>query len=277
MAIVIETEDGAVCTLPSELALDDHELSIETPGAEMPRRHGALRFDAWKQVQPRRLTVSGSIKGINKADADRLAAELNARLMGSGVLKLYRTAGSDQFIYCEAREIRYNPHRGHFGASLFTLSITLEALDPWFYMVQQQGVLRLTSASGEQWTVNHPGTDREQPTVVHIANRWSGTLINPRLECLTTGSVLLYTGSIAADQVLVVDTERRKAALFDYTGVLLGGAEEPVGNNVWNSLNPGWQAKGFRLAPGENTIAYTDDAASNHQARIYLEFRPRSW
>lgn len=275
MAIVIETEDGAIYTLPPELALDEHELSIETPGVEIPRRHGAIRFDSWREAQPRRLTVSGSIKGLDKAEADNLTEALNTQLMG-GVLKLYRSADSDQFIYCEARDIRHNPNRGHYGASLYTVSITLEALDPWFYLATQQGVLRLTATSGESWTVNHPGTDRKQPTIIHIAPA-SGTLVNPRLECIETGAVLLYTGSITTDQVLVVDTERRKATLYDYSGVLLGGAEDPAESNAWGVVNSGWHAKGFRLLPGDNTVAYTDDVTSSHQARVYIEFRPRSW
>lgn len=276
MAIVIETEAGEIHRLPESLALDDHEISIDTPGASIPRRHGEWRFDAFKQAQPRRLTASGSIKGIDRAEAERIGADLRAKLAGAGVLKLRRTQDSDQWVFCELTDMRHNYHRGHFRASLFTLSVTFEALDPWWYMARR-GVTHETAASGEQWEVEHPGTYQEQPVMVRIMPL-TGTLVNPRLECAETGSVLLYTGLIDSGQSLVADTERRTARLCTAGDMVpLFGVTEDVASNVWRQTNTGWQAQGFRLVPGINTITYTDDAASSRQALITIEFDPRSW
>lgn len=276
MAIVIETEAGEIHRLPESLALDDHEISIDTPGASIPRRHGEWRFDAFKQAQPRRLTAGGSIKGIDKAEAERIGADLRAKLAGAGVLKLRRTQDSDQWIFCEPTDMRHNYHRGTFRASLFTLNITFEALDPWWYMARR-GVTHETTASGEQWEVEHPGTYQEQPVMVRIMPL-TGTLVNPRLECAETGSVLLYTGAIEDGQSLVVDTERRTASLYAAGDMVpLFGVAEDVASNVWRKTNTGWQAQGFRLVPGVNTITYTDGATSSHQARVAIEFDPRSW
>ena len=276
MAIVIETEYGAIYTLPEALVLDDHEISIETPGASIPRRHGEWRFDRFKQVQPRRLTASGSIKGIDKTEAERIGADLRAKLAGAGVLKLRRTQESDQWIFCEPTDLRHHYHRGHFRASLFTLSVTFEALDPWWYMARR-GATHETGASGEQWTVEHPGTDREQPVMVRIVPL-AGTLVNPHLECTEAGSTLLYTGLIESGQSLVADTERQMACLCTAGDMVpLFGVTEDAASNVWRQTNTGWQAQGFRLVPGINTITYTDDAASSHHARITIEFDPRSW
>jgi hypothetical protein len=185
VAIVIETEVGEIHRLPEELTLDDHEISIETPGVAIPRRHGEWRFDRFKQAQPRRLTASGSIKGIDKAEAERIGADLRAKLAGAGVLKLRRTQDSDQWIFCEPTDMRHNYHRGTFRASLFTLSVTFEALDPWWYMARR-GATHEIATSGDQWEVEHPGTYQEQPVMVRIMPL-AGTLVNPRLECAETG------------------------------------------------------------------------------------------
>ncbi len=277
MAIIVVTEDGAIYTLPEALALDDHEISIETPGIDIPRRHGSMRFDRHKAAQPRKLTASGHVYGIDKADAERIGAELRSALAGAGVLKLKRTTDSDHYIYCEARDIRSDYNRGHYGASLLTLSVTFEALDPWWYLAWQ-GALRVTAASGEVWTYSHAGTDRAQPTVVHITPaEGAGALVNPRLVCTQTGDALQFTGTIEADQVLVADCQAKVAKLYDYADILLESTEAPAETNVWSSMNTTWQVHGLRLLPGDNTLTYTDDEISSHLARVYIEHQPRSW
>lgn len=271
MAIVVVTEDGAIHALPEALALDDHDIGVETPGVDIPRRHGSMRFDRHKAVQPRKLTASGHIHGIGKADAERIGAELRSTLAGAGVLKLKRTADSDYYVYCEARDIRSDYNRGHFGASMLTLSVTFEAIDPWWY-TDWQGVLKLVSGFGEQWTVSHPGSGQNQPVIVHVVPT-TAAITNTYLTCLESGSTLHCTSAIGLEQVLTADSVKRTAVIRDYNNILLGGAEAPIETNVWAGMNTGWQSQGFTLVPGDNTITWMGSGA----AKIYVEFTPRSW
>lgn len=276
MALVIEREDGMVYALPEELAIDDGELGLDYPGLEIPRRHGRWVFDAFRSARPREIRVSGTIRGLTSEDADALWAELTSQVLGGGRLRLRRSVDSGSYIVCEPRQLDRDYHRGRFMGSLFTVRITLEAIDSWWYAVDQVGVVRTTAASGEMWTVSHPGTDRRQPITVRVSPA-SGTLVNPTVEILETGTVAAFTGTITADQVLVVDGAARKAWLEDWAGALLDPTGGLTITNATGGMGTAFQASGLVVRPGTNTVRYTDDAASSHAARVCVEFRPRSW
>lgn len=276
MALVVEREDGTVYTLPEELAIDDGELGLDYPGLEIPRRHGRWVFDQFRTARPREIRVSGTIRGLSPEDADVLWAEITSALLGGGALRLKRSENAGWYIVCEPRQLDRDYHRGRFMGSLFTVRIAFEAFDPWWYAVDQVGVVRITASSGETWTVSHPGTDRKQPVMVRITPV-SGTLVNPAIEIVETGTVAAFVGSVAADQVLVVDGAARKAWLEDWMGAYLGVDGGPVVTNVTGSMGVAFQAGGLFVRPGNNTFRYSDDASSSHAARVYVEFRPRSW
>lgn len=276
MSILIEREDGMTFTLPPAFALDEGSLSLEIPGAEIPERHGAWPFDSLRRAEPRQLRASATIKGISRDDADRLAEDLYAKLLGGGVLRLRRSASSWLWIACEVAEVHHRYHRGIFGGSVFTAEVTFEALDPWWYAAQATGVLHETARSGEEWLVTHMGTDGNQPTVVRIYPA-EGTLVNPVLTSVAKGDVAKFTGQIGADQVLVLNSFARKAWLEDWSGAYLDPTGGPAVTNVTAAMGVEFQARGLRLLPGEHTLRYEDDPASSHKARVLVEFRPRSW
>lgn len=283
MGIVIEREDGMEYTLPDALALDGAELAIETPGMEIPRRHGQWKFDKERSAAPRELRLSGTFRQVDRNAADAFANQLTSILFGGGELKLRRRPTSPLYIRCTPRSIEWDHRRGYFGGAAFSLNLVFEAQDPWWYDVTGVSALRVTGASGEEWTVNHPGTDQRQPVLVRIS-AVSGILVNPTVAiaavpggaAFATGS---YTGTVDTNHVLVIDGLTRKAWLEDWTGALLGGADSgPVAvQNVTNSMGAQFQAEGLFLRAGANTLRYTDDAASSHQARVCAEFVPRSW
>ncbi len=274
MAVIVETEYGEMYHLPDSIALDDHSLSVDIPGTDVIGKHGEWKFDKYKKVQPRKLNLSGTMKGIDRQEAEGLAARLRAILVGSGILKLRRDFNSEQFIYCETRDIRHNYHRGRFGASVFTINATLEALDPFWYLPKIAKTWDIEN-QGDQIEIDHPGTvDSEQPIIRIMAK---DKLIDPCLTNLTSGIVLCYHGEIEAGKTLELNGNNLKAGtskldkMIPLFGVVDGGKPDPV------NMGAEWFINGFPIMIGENILIYTDDEESTGKAIITIEFDPRNW
>lgn len=263
MRIEIATESGEVIWLPEALAFDEEELSLEVPAQELPGLDGALEYGELARMRQRLFTLTGLLEAASAQEADALAEQLRAALVGGGLLKIRRYDQADRYIRARAVGVRRDYHRGYFGGRVFALEVRLLANDPWWYATTEQSVLKSVSVPGTIWQVTQPGTARLQQVRLEITCRAgsTGNLVNPQVENLDTGDVASWNGSIAPGQTLVLDGEERTATL---------GA-----SNVFSGTGEAWRAVGFRLRPGVNNLRFTDDPTSNHAADIRLVWRPR--
>ena len=113
------------------------------------------------------------------------------------------------------------------------------------------------------WAVSNSPATREvtlnstAPTPLLITLEANDSLINPSI---TDGTrTITYDGILPTGTVLQLDTKRRQAYIddTDVTPYVLGDFPQ--------------------LHPSENTLTYTDDPASTHDASIILQYHERWW
>lgn len=262
MRVEIASESGEVIWLPEALAFDEEALSLEVPAQALPGIDGALEYGELARMGPRLVTLTGLLEAASVPEADALAEQLRAALVGGGLLRIRRYEQSDRYLQARAVSVRRDYHRGHFSGRVFALEVRLLANDPWWYATTEQDVVQAVSAAGTTWQVTQPGTARLQQVRLEIAcpAGATGSLVSPQIENLDTGDVATWRGSIVPGQTLVLDGAQRTATL---------GAD-----NVFAGTDEVWRAVGFRLRPGANNLRFLDDPASNHAADIRLVWRP---
>ncbi len=280
---------GVPFLLPEELALDDSRLSVDLPGVVIPGRHGRRPYGMDRRLEPRSVTASGSILGLNPQDAENLAEIIRGQLLGRGELWLRRFQGSGRFLRVQTQEVSHDYHRGHFQGSMFTLNIRFQADAPFWYADAYQSVEQVIAASPTSWTLNQPGTSELQDPVIRIFcdAAAAGPLINPSLTNTTTGRTVAVTGSVQPGQALVIRSHPMVAYVGAVTldqiltiwGVLsamdYADAEPAAAANVLGSMSPAWLVDGWTIQPGDNQIQYSDDATSSHQGAVQIGWRPR--
>ena len=229
MRMTLTTQGGEVIYLPEEIALDDSALNVDIPGLVIPERHGRRSIPHLKRLEPRTLRASGTIKECTPEEADKLASHLRGQLVGRGKLKLRRNATDDRYIEVECTNITHNYHRGHFGGSLFTLTMTFQADDPFWYQSELSEIhdtIELTPPITLR-TITNNGNAPVYPII------WiPGPFTNPKLTNYTTGQTLQFTGTIPEEGYLILDGHGRTAIVIggnvDHSGVARSGAETSI-------------------------------------------------
>lgn len=279
MRVKLINSKGEMYLLPIGMAVQGYPVAINLPGVEIPGRPGRIIDRDLISMEVRDVFVNGTIEGLDKDDADRLREEIAKFVNHNNPLKLYRYENSNRYITVYLRDFNHAYHVGRFGGRLFTLNISFEAADPFFYADILQKVLKSITASGTTWQVNQPGTVDKQQPVIFITVR-TGALVNPKLtmddysvECAELITTSLY-----------LDSEKRIALLtngnLDYYLQKMGQAggnpvAPTVETNVINSISGSWLHNGFPLSPGNNEVTYTDDTTSDHQADVCFIWRPQ--
>lgn len=280
MRVKLVNCNGEEYLLPEEMSVQGYPDSTTLPGIEIAGRPGKIIDRPLTRMESREILVGGTIAGIDKDEADKIREEIAAFINRSNPLRLYRHETADRYITAYKRNMNHAYHVGHYGGRLFTLSITLEATDPFFYAENVQNVLQSVSNSGAVWTVNQPGTVDKQQPIIFIKAR-SGVLVNPKL---TMGEYSIDCQESVYNN-LVLNCEQRIAILTDGNldyylqkwGIKQDGS--PISptyeTNVINNILGNWILYGFPLDSGDNQITYTDDVASSHNADISIVWRPQ--
>lgn len=261
MQITLSYTDGSSITLPPEFALDDWNVSTQRASVRLPGRVGPVPAGR-AYAKPRQLRLSATYEGLSQSDAEQLDRTYRSYLVGRGPIKLKRYSEADRYIVVRCTRVASDPHRGHFGGRVATLSYDLEAADPFWYATALEQHVRQCAAVYDCWTITNPGGLRFQQAKVTFTARTNG-VINPSLHNGNGGALVRYTGTLNAGQSVVLDGDTRTAII---------GA-----SNVLPSVNGAWQADGFWLMPGDNPLTYQDDAASSHACTCTIEWRPAWW
>lgn len=208
---------GERVLLPPELALDDFELGVDIPGVEVPGRHGRRQYRHLRRVEPRTIRASGTIKGIDKNEADELADIYRGVLLGSSDMWLKRYEGADKHIKVSCTRINHNYHRGRFSGSLFTMSIVFDADDPFWYTSAYVEVTESVTFTPPvtMLAVINKGTVYTNPMIWITGTSAGVNTKNPKLTNYTTGIRVQYIGELAAGHQLILNTEDRLAIRMD--------------------------------------------------------------
>ncbi len=145
------------------------------------------------------------------------------------------------------REIRRDALAGSFA-------LMLEARDPFEESESLTSVSWPIEVSGAAKVFSSFGNVFAVPSITLVA---SGTVIAPSFSDSTRS--MTYLGELADAQALVFDAGAGR--------VVLDG----------NDVTP--YTEGFfpRIAPGDTTLTYTDDAESSHTAAVTVAYRDRWW
>lgn len=280
--ITLDSGRGETILLPEEFGLEPEEIPYHTASVEIPGRPGEYEYRSARRLGVRTLRASAILEGATRDQADTLADDLRARLIG-GPLWIRREAGAERFIVATCASVSTDPHRGYHERRLRTVTAQFTALRP-YWRGNVQVASRSVTASPTTWTVIQPGTAPIQVPVVRITA--TEQVVNPALEHAGTGARLWFRGVLLAGQSLVARAEPNLA----YRGLVslatvqsLWGvtyaedeAAEPVSGAepVIHQMGAEWLDDGFWLVPGENAITYRDDAASSHRAVVEITWRP---
>ena len=111
--------------------------------------------------------------------------------------------------------------------------------DPFFYSTTKAVDLRTVSSGTLSWTLNNSGTAPATSATITL----TGPLESPKLECLNTGVLLQYQGTIGLGESVIIETR-------DFTC-------EKDGINMISAIRHGGDAYWLILDSGDNTMKLT--------------------
>lgn len=247
MQVKVINSLGEVMMLPEELSLQGWPMEADLPGTEIEGRHGQVIDTSMIRLKPRDISVTGTLQGLSKDDADRIREMVAGFVYRANPLKLYRHELSERYMLVHAESIDHSYITGRYGGRLFNLNIGFRAAEPFLLGADQS--VTITTASAD---VNNPGTAPVGPMVT-IA----GAITNPVITNVTTGQTLGLAMAIGTGESVIVDCERFRTTK--------GGV------SVVSALGDAFLTGGFRLAPGVNTITVAGTGTKN----VKIEWTPR--
>lgn len=99
-------------------------------------------------------------------------------------------------------------------------------------------------ASPKTFTITNPGTAEDRSMIISL----TGPLTNPRVDNLTNGTWVSFTGVASAGQVLVIN-------VANFTAI-------KVADNVLDNILHAGDSYFFVLIPGDNSISVTSDVTT---------------
>jgi len=247
MRVKVINSLGETMLLPEELSVQGWPMEADLPGVEIEGRDG-MEIDAGMiRLKPRDVRVTGTLRGLNKDDADRIREMVAGFVYRANPLKLYRHELSERYMLVYAQKIDHAYLTGRYGGRLFTLDIGFRAANPALLGADQS--VTITTASAD---VNNPGMAQSSPVITI-----SGAITNPVITNVTTGQTLGLTMAIGTGEPVVVDCERFRATK--------GGV------SVVSALGEAFLTGGFKLAPGINAITVAGTGTKN----VEIAWTPR--
>lgn len=269
---------GESILLPPELALDGYTMKKEIPGTIIPGKSGRRTFKHLQRLEPTTLRASGTIECFNKQEADDLAALYRSKLVSEDVMWLKRFEGANKYIKVQCTDIDHNPHRGHFGARVFTLTATFQADDPYWYSTEYNQVKQdvVFTPPITMLRVENKGGVKAHP-MIWIYGKNAGGLHtkNPKLTNYTTGLTLEYTGEIKQNEFLVFDTEKRKALFVGNNVLQSGTARSGTSNSIQlatsaSTIDDYYKDQIVKIVSGTGAQQYRKIIGYNGSTRVAL-------
>ena len=199
----------------------------------------------------RQVRLSGVIRG--KATVAEIEATLDAILTasseGAANTPLELREGRRLWVrrVAFAREVTAAARTGAF-------TLDLEAPLPFEEAIDESTETWAIAGSGDECVVTSSGNAKSPLRIELVA---SGTLVAPRFAM--GARTIAYLGVVEDGCTLVFDAVSGRVTLDGVDVTAYGTGEFPM------------------LAPGNNTLVYTDEPASSHTASVSLAWRNRWW
>lgn len=272
MQVKLVNSRGETMLLPEGLAVQGYPAQLEVPGVEIEGRHGMIVDRQLARVKPGSMTISGSIYGLSKDDADRIRDSVVGFAANANPVQIYRHADADTFVLGDLVAVDHAYRTGYFEGRLFTLALRFVAADPFRYaaaficMSFPPPVSTIT-------VTNNGGVD--VAPVVQI----TGPATNFALSNRMTGQSIDFNGEVSASELLMADCEQFQAYKVVATGGNVLGFLQPAQvsytgfpkANVIGEMGSSWLFKGFSLMPGINVITVSGGA----EMGVQFSFRER--
>jgi phage-related protein len=213
----------------------------------VPRRDG-VRMDI-PPLGPLEIRLSGRLIDTTQAGLRSQFDSLKAALLKK---RDRLTLFDDRFV--DALLVSYGddfvPGAGMLAARY---DLTFVGELPFLQSVTLNSNSQTVSVSPTTWNVTAAGNTRTRP-VIRITNTSGGSIVNNiKVENLTLGKALVFTGALAAGRTLVLDMQARTI----------------TNDNVEDLTN--WQGEFWELAVGANSLKYTGGVS----VTIVTEWRDR--
>jgi phage-related protein len=205
-------------------------VRFDTKSVNLPYKEYALATQ--KKAKPIELDVviEGDSLADLKSNLDSIKAVLNTRLDGKLELDLH----TDR--YWMVRFNRMDPNPGHRGTLIWKGQISFTAFDPAAYNNTEADSTHTIDANPKEVTETIGGTAQTYPTWELTADA-AITDETIEVENITTGEKIEWTGSLAIDDVLLIDSDTMYVTKNDVASMATISGQFPT------------------LAVGENEIA----------------------
>jgi len=281
MAVKIVTAEGLEYIFNPSFRVTGLPLNKDIPSISIGGRDGEVVHEDAIKLTSRNITVTGHIYGATPTDADE-ALDQMLEVLAKGELRLYKDESESKFI-----RVRFagNSHNYIGGTNRVVASCNLSfvAHDPYFYEPLVKVEQSITE-SGTSWNIYRGGNVEWQQPVIWISAR-SGTLQGVLINNMTAGTTpLKWPGTISEGMSLVINCERRLAYITDGTldyylakwGLAsYDGAGPTQEEQVTTNMDTNWLIHGWPLKAGNNTLIYSDDEESSHNAEVIICWMPR--
>lgn len=287
MKVKLVNANGEQYLLPETLSVQGWPEETVLPAVEIQGRSGEVIDEPLVCMRARDIIVSGVLEADDKDHADTIREEIAAFCSLANPLKLFRHENADRYMLVYKRGINHAYITGRYGGRVFTLSLEFRAADPFFYATAIRNVSQQVSSTPatQKWSVEQPGTVESQQPIIYIKAR-SGNLVKPSLKI--NGIEALLDDTLPSSRALVLHSERRLALETDGSlawylekwGIVgadeAGKATAPTTEeSVIGKMDGDWPIYGAPLAPDDNEVIYSDDAASSHNADVSIVWRPK--
>ena len=133
MRVKLVNRYGEVLILPEELSLKGWPDDTNLKGTEIEGRPGRIIDRPSSKLKSRIIRVAGYMAGIDKDDADKIREMIAGFVNEAGPFKIYRHDTADRYMYVYKKSMDHEYRTGHFDGKVFSLSLSFEAADPFFY------------------------------------------------------------------------------------------------------------------------------------------------
>lgn len=281
MAVKIITAEGLEYIFNPSFRVTGLPLNKDIPSISIGGRDGEVVHEDAIKLTSRNITVTGHIYGATPTDADE-ALDQMLEVLAKGELRLYKDESESKFIRVRLASNSHNYISGT-NRGVASCNLSFVAHDPYFYEPLVKVEQSITE-SGTSWNIYRGGNVEWQQPVIQIKAR-EGSLVKPSINNMTAGTKQLsWPGTLTEGMSLVINCERRLAYItdgaLDYYLAKWGlasydGAGPTQEEQVTTNMDINWLIHGWPLKAGNNTLIYSDDEESSHNAEVIICWMPR--
>jgi len=243
MAVILERSTGETLRLGCEVGgafvpsfhVAGWSDTSDVPGTVYPGYDGEEVDERAVRVSARSYTVRGWLRGETPQELEQLVDSLQGWVNTREALQLRRHEDDDKFVL--VRKVSFaHDYVFKSGRTRCNVSMTFKAADPYRYAVDEELFEEEITEFREPLhllEITNCGTTAADPVIVIAGRTIEGVHTqNPQLRSYKTGRVASYNGELKQDELLILDTAKRRAwklaGTVDTAGPALGGDENMI-------------------------------------------------